>query len=121
MMARKTLFGINERGWKTIDALSITLILATTIADTAGKSKNKKFKKIKNLGMSKSKYDRTRQVSNGLLIFVLARNAFDAFEELDVIVKRDAVFPGRGILTDTARTALVKARFGGVPPVRNVF
>jgi len=35
MMARKTLFGINERGWKTIDALSITLILATTIADTA--------------------------------------------------------------------------------------
>ena len=106
IMARETLFGIGEKGWKAIDVASVGLILATTIADTAQKSKNRKIKKFSRVGMSPKAFKRTKQVSNGLLIFVLARNLIDTFEEYNIILKKDALFPGRGVLTETATTAI---------------
>ena len=45
-MAREKLFGISEKGWKAIDVASVGLILATTVADFAQKSKNRKIKKF---------------------------------------------------------------------------
>jgi hypothetical protein len=127
-MARKTLFGIGEKGWKAIDVASVGLILATTVADSAQQSKNRKFKKLARVGMSPKAFKRTKQVSNGLLIFVLARNLIDAMEEYNVILKKDALFPGRGILTNTATTAVRQLRPLGqaTPPldgdqVRNVY
>jgi hypothetical protein len=78
--------------------------------------------------MSPKAFKRTKQVSNGLLIFVLARNLIDAMEEYNVILKKDALFPGRGILTNTATTAVRQLRPLGqaTPPldgdqVRNVY
>ena len=127
-MAREKLFGITEKGWKAIDVASVGLILATTVADTAQKSKNRKIKKFSRVGLSPKAFKRTKQLSNGLLIFVLARNLVDAMEEYNILLKKDALFPGRGLLTDTATTALRQLRpVGQVPApldgdkVRNVF
>lgn len=128
MMARKKLFGITETGWKAIDITSIGLILATTIADTAQKSKNRKVKKFSRLGMSPKAFKTTKQISNGVLIFVLTRNFVDTLEEYNILVKKDAIFPGRGVLTETATTAVRKLKPIGNAPmpldgdgVRNVF
>lgn len=127
-MARKKLFGITETGWKAIDITSIGLILATTIADTAQKSKNRKVKKFSRLGMTPKAFKTTKQISNGVLIFVLTRNFIDTLEEYNILVKKDAIFPGRGVLTETATTAVRKLKpIGNVPMpldgdgVRNVF
>tara|TARA_Y100001972_G_C7650589_1_gene327136 strand:+ start:819 stop:1196 length:378 start_codon:yes stop_codon:yes gene_type:complete len=125
-MTRKTLFGIGEKGWKAIDVASVGLILTTTVADTASKSKNKRLKKIGKLGMSPKALKTTKQISSGLLIFVLARNLIDAMEEYDILLKKDAIFPGRGLLTDTTATALRQLRpLGQIPldgdKIRNVF
>lgn len=127
-MAREKLFGITEKGWKAIDVASVGLILATTIADTAQKSKNRKIKKFSRVGLSPKAFNRTKQLSNGLLIFVLARNLVDAMEEYNILLKKDALFPGRGLLTETATTAVRQLRpLGQVPApldgdkVRNVF
>lgn len=127
-MAREKLFGIGEKGWKAIDVASLGLILATTVSDFAQKSKNRKIKKFSRVGMSPKAFKRTKYLSNGLLIFVLTRNLIDTFEEYNIIVKKDAIFPGRGLLTDTAKTALMQLpRMGQVPApldgdkVRNVF
>lgn len=128
MMAKEKLFGITETGWKAIDVASIGLILATTVADTAQKSKNRKVKKYSRLGMSPKAFKTTKQLSNGLLIFVLARNFVDALEEYDILVKKDAIFPGRGVLTETATRAVRRLKPLGNAPmpldgdrVRNVF
>jgi len=128
MMARKKLFGITETGWKAIDITSIGLILATTIADTAQKSKNRKVKKFSRLGMTPKAFKTTKQISNGVLIFVLTRNFIDTLEEYNILVKKDAIFPGRGVLTETATTAVRKLKPIGNAPmpldgdgVRNVF
>jgi len=127
-MARKKLFGITETGWKAIDITSIGLILATTIADTAQKSKNRKVKKFSRLGMTPKAFKTTKQISNGVLIFVLTRNFIDTLEEYNILVKKDAIFPGRGVLTETATTAVRKLKPIGNAPmpldgdgVRNVF
>lgn len=127
-MPREKLFGITEKGWKAIDVASVGLILATTIADTAQRSKNRKIKKFSRVGLSPKAFKRTKQLSNGLLIFVLARNLVDAMEEYNIILKKDALFPGRGLLTETATTALRQLRPLGQAPapldgdkVRNVF
>ena len=125
-MARKTLFGIGEKGWKAIDITSVGLILATTIADTASKSKNKRIKKFGKLGMSPKALKTTKAISSGVLIFVLTRNLIDAMEEYDILIKKDAIFPGRGLLTETATTAARQLRpLGQIPldgdRIRNVF
>jgi len=127
-MAREKLFGITEKGWKAIDVASVGLILATTVADFAQKSKNRKIKKFSRVGLSPKAFKRTKYLSNGLLIFVLTRNLVDTMEEYNILVKKDALFPGRGLLTETATTALRQLRPLGQAPapldgdkVRNVF
>jgi len=95
-MARETLFGIRESGWKSIDAVSLAFIL--TINGAKLFSLSGRTKKYSKLGMKNKTWERVNTASDVLLVFTLLRGLVDTLEEYDILVKKDAIFPGRGII-----------------------
>ena len=95
-MARETLFGIRESGWKTIDATSLAFILAINGAKLLTLSKS--TKKYSKLGMKTKTWNKVNTASDVLLVFTLLRGLVDTLEEYDFLVKKDAIFPGRGLI-----------------------
>ena len=102
-MATHTLFGISEAGWKTIDVVSLSFILTINAAKLLGL--NKRTKKYKQLGLRNQTWNKVNTTSDVLLIFTLLRGLVDSLEEYDVLIKRDAVFPGRGIIPEVVVNA----------------
>ena len=102
-MANHTLFGISEAGWKTIDAVSLSFILSINAAKLLGL--NKRTRKYKQLGLRNKTWNKVNTTSDVLLIFTLLRGLVDTLEEYDVLIKRDAVFPGRGIIPEVVVNA----------------
>jgi hypothetical protein len=102
-MANHTLFGISAQGWKTIDALSLSFILAINSAKLM--SLSKRTRKYKQFGMKNRTWDKVNTASDVLLIFTLLRGLVDTLEEYDVLVKQDAVFPGRGLIPEVVVNA----------------
>lgn len=102
-MANHTLFGISEAGWKTIDVVSLSFILTINAAKLLGL--NKRTKKYKQLGLRNQTWNKVNTTSDVLLIFTLLRGLVDSLEEYDVLIKRDAVFPGRGIIPEVVVNA----------------
>ena len=125
MMARETLFGLRESGWKAIDAASLAFIL--TINGARVLALSKRTKKYAKLGMKTKNWNRMNSASDVLLVFTLLRGLVDTLEEYDFLVKKDAIFPGRGLIP----TVVVNAAKGlkSVPAavettalsVRNIF
>ena len=95
---RTTLFGINESGWKAIDALSLTFVLAINGAKVL--SLSKRTRKYAQLGLKNKQWDSINSASDVVLVFTLLRGLVDTLEEYDFLVKKDAIFPGRGIIPD---------------------
>ena len=102
-MANHTLFGISEAGWKTIDVVSLSFILTINAAKLLGL--NKRTKKYKQLGLRNQTWNKVNTTSDVLLIFTLLRGLVDSLEEYDVLIKRDAVLPGRGIIPEVVVNA----------------
>ena len=102
-MARETLFGIREAGWKTIDATSLAFIL--TINGAKLLSMNKRTRKYSKLGMKNKTWNKVNTVSDVLLVFTLLRGLVDTLEEYEVLIKKDAIFPGRGLIPEVVVSA----------------
>ena len=98
MLGRTTLFGVSEAGWKSIDAISLTIILSINAAKLL--KMNKKTKKYSQFGLKPKQWEKVNTASDVLLIFTLLRGLVDTLEEYDAIVGKDAVFPGRGIIPE---------------------
>jgi hypothetical protein len=98
MLGRTTLFGVSEAGWKTVDALSLTFILSINAARVL--KLNKRTRKYSQFGLKNKQWDKMNTASDVLLIFTLLRGLVDTLEEYDVLVKRDAIFPGRGFIPE---------------------
>lgn len=98
MLGRTTLFGVSEAGWKTVDALSLTFILSINAARVLKLSK--RTRKYSQFGLKNKQWDKMNTASDVLLIFTLLRGLVDTLEEYDVLVKRDAIFPGRGLIPE---------------------
>ena len=102
-MVNHTLFGISEAGWKTIDAVSLSFILSINAAKLLGL--NKRTRKYKQLGLRNKTWNKVNTTSDVLLIFTLLRGLVDTLEEYDVLIKRDAIFPGRGLIPEVVVNA----------------
>ena len=102
-MTKHTLFGISAQGWKTIDALSLSFILAINSAKLMNLSK--RTRKYNQFGMKNRTWSKVNTASDVLLIFTLLRGLVDTLEEYDVLVKQDAVFPGRGLIPEVVVNA----------------
>ena len=102
-MARETLFGIRESGWKAIDAASLAFILIINGARVLEKSK--RTRKYAQLGMKNQTWARVNTFSDGLLVFTLLRGVVDTLEEYDILIKKDAIFPGRGLIPEVVVSA----------------
>jgi hypothetical protein len=98
MLGRTTLFGLSESGWKSVDALSLAFILSINAARVLKLSK--RTRKYSQFGLKNKQWDKMNTVSDVLLIFTLLRGLVDTLEEYDVIIKRDAIFPGRGLIPE---------------------
>lgn len=103
MLGRTTLFGISEAGWKTVDAVSLTIILSINAAKLLKMSK--KTKKYAQFGLKNKQWDKMNTASDVLLIFTLLRGLVDTLEEYDAIVGKDAIFPGRGLIPEVVVSA----------------
>ena len=103
MLGRSTLFGISEAGWKSIDAISLSFILSINAAKLLKMSK--KTRKYSQFGLKNKQWDKMNTASDVLLIFTLLRGLVDTLEEYDVLVKQDAVFPGRGLIPEVVVNA----------------
>ena len=97
-MARETLFGLSESGWKSVDALSLAFILSINAAKLLKLSK--RTRKYSQFGLKNKQWDKMNTASDVVLIFTLLRGLVDTLEEYDVIIKRDAIFPGRGLIPE---------------------
>ena len=102
-MARETLFGIRESGWKAIDAASLAFIL--TINGAKLLSLTKRTKKYSKLGMKNKTWGKVNTASDVLLVFTLLRGLVDTLEEYDFLIKKDAIFPGRGLIPEVVVSA----------------
>ena len=102
-MARETLFGIRESGWKTIDATSLAFIL--TINGAKLLSMSKRTRKYSKLGMKNKTWDKVNTASDVLLVFTLLRGLVDTLEEYDILIKKDAIFPGKGLIPEVIVSA----------------
>lgn len=103
MLGRSTLFGISEAGWKSIDAISLSFILSINAAKLLKMSK--KTRKYSQFGLKNRQWDKMNTASDVLLVFTLLRGLVDTLEEYDVLVKQDAVFPGRGLIPEVVVNA----------------
>ena len=102
-MARETLFGIRESGWKTIDATSLAFIL--TINGAKLLTMNKRTRKYAKLGMNNKTWNKVNTASDVLLVFTLLRGLVDTLEEYDILIKKDAIFPGKGLIPEVVVSA----------------
>lgn len=126
-MARETLFGIRESGWKAIDAASLAFILIINGAKIL--EKNKRTRKYAQLGMKNNTWTRVNTFSDGLLVFTLLRGVVDTLEEYEILIKKDAIFPGRGLIPEVIVSAAKGLKRIPSPPglgaaqmqVRNIF
>lgn len=103
MLGRTTLFGISEAGWKTVDAVSLSIILSINAAKLLKMSK--KTKKYAQFGLKNKQWDKMNTASDVLLIFTLLRGLVDTLEEYDAIVGKDAIFPGKGLIPEVVVSA----------------
>jgi hypothetical protein len=103
MLGRTTLFGISEAGWKTVDAVSLSIVLSINAAKLLKMSK--KTKKYAQFGLKNKQWDKMNTASDVLLIFTLLRGLVDTLEEYDAIVGKDAIFPGRGLIPEVVVSA----------------